>query len=75
MIELIPDSEVALIDTEQEMEYTTSNCAVIITKPADDLGGYIHLKVEDTYYWSRADLKELIAFLKAVRKVLPKESE
>ena len=75
MIELKPISEASLIDPRQNMIFETSNWAKITSIPCGDSKGIVHLQIGEDYAWTREDLKELIAFLKCLRKKLPKEYE
>lgn len=57
---------------EGGVNFTTSGYAEIQCKQEDN---EVSLEIDKGFEWNRTDLKELIQFLKAVRKLLPKDDE
>lgn len=59
------------VDTKAKLHFEASNYAALKVSPGID-GTCVGIESDKDYAWDRDALKELITFLKAVRKGLPK---
>ena len=66
------DSEMSLTQLENGVEFVTTGHAIVECTVSDYSTSFA---IDPDYEWKRKDIKELIEFLKAVRKLIPKESE
>ena len=66
------DSEVSLAQLNGGVKFVITDHALVDCTVTDDLA---YFEIEGGYSWKRTDIKELIQFLKTVRKLIPKESE
>lgn len=66
------DSAVSLSDLMEGVDFMTSGYASIECTVAETTASF---EINPDYAWGRNDIKELIQFLKAVRKLLPKDDE
>lgn len=65
-------SDVSLAQLEGGVQFTTAGHSVVGCTVFENIA---ELRIDEEFVWTRADIKELIQFLKAVRMLLPKESE